>query len=108
MAQLDVVLLDRRHVALHRCQCGVREGLRLLEPGDFFLQAIDLLFQLAERGFLASLLVDSILCRLPQPIARALSRLLNHRDRHSTQTYGDFLDQFRLAGFHHILLIFLI
>ena len=98
--QLGLVALNRdQHFSRFRLR-GLRDGVRLLEPGHFFLQALDLLFELAVRGVLSSLLVESIPGRLPQPVARVLPRFLNRRYRAFAQTKPDVFRWFRFGIDH--------
>ena len=113
--QFDLIGFQSGLVVSVRDQCfsdvrqlHLRDGLRLLEPGNFFLQAIDLLFEFAERGFLSSLLVDSGLRGLPQPIARVLPRFLDRRYRAFIQAKADEVGEFRLRACHGNSLIWLI
>ncbi|MEI2804435.1 MAG: hypothetical protein V9G18_00315 [Albidovulum sp.] len=124
-AKLDVVLLGRRLVLLDRRQGfpqvqqrGLNDGFRLLEPGDFlsrvdavFLEVVDvllegghLLFEVAGRGFGSPLALDATPNRLTQPIALALSRFSDRRNRVSIQAKIDVLGEFRFDVFHSNLL----
>ena len=110
--KLDVVLLDRRQGFPHLHHRGVRDGLRLLEPGDFFLQTFglllesgDLLFEFASRGFYPPLAVDPIPGGLPKPIGRALPRFLNGADHLGVDAERDLFHKIRFFRFHGNLLI---